>query len=430
MVKLTHQLVESLKPPAHGRYERRDSEARGLAIQVTERGAKSWLFWYTPKGGKRQKLTLGPFPAISLAAARRLVHDHKSGIAAGGDPAAEKRAAKEAAKQTAISGVTPRTVAEALALYIERKRLNGRRTWKSDEWNRDRHILPAWGARDLKDITPANIVALLNAVAAKKHRGMPTRGIAANRVYSLLSGLFNFAIRQAWIGVNPVAGLKPPIDERPRQFTLPGNQIKEMWRTIGTLADARVRDFYKLAFLTCARRGELLRMRWDEIDLEAGVWVIPGARTKNQQPWRVPLTGGALSLLRERKAISTSEYVLAGAGGRLDGVLKKDVLNEAHHDFLAALRAAGVNYRCGDLEFRQHDCRSLCATQLGAWSVIGPVIDRVLNHVRGGGITGRFYDHHDYFAEHARALIRWENWLNGIEQRGEVVHWPGVAVAS
>jgi integrase len=419
--KLTHQLIESLKPPARGRYERRDSEARGLAIQVTERGAKSWLFWYTPKGSKRQKLTLGPFPAISLSTARQLANKHKTSIAEGGDPAAEKRTAKVAAKQAAISGATPQTVAEALALYIERKRLNGRRAWKGDEWNGDTHILPAWGARNLKDISPANIVALLNGIATKKHRGKTTKGIAANRVYSLLSGLCNFAIRQAWIGTNPMAGLKPPVDEQPREFTLPGDQVRAIWRMVRTLEDARVRDFYRLTFLTCARRGELLRMRWNEIDLEAGVWVVPGARAKNKHSWRIPLTGAALSLLRERKAVSTREYILAGAGGRRDGVLKKDVLNEAHHALLEKLHAAGVNYRCGDLEFRGHDTRSLCATQLGEWGIPEPVIDKVLSHSENRGITRRHYNHHDYFPEHARALIRWENWLNGIEQRGDVV---------
>ena len=49
-----------------------------------------------------------------------------------------------------------------------------------------------------------------------------------------------------------------------------------------------------------------------------------------------------------------------------------------------------------------------------------PVIDAVLAHSRRG-ITRKFYNHHDYQAEHARALIRWENWLNGIEQRADVV---------
>lgn len=426
MEKLTHQRVESLKAPAHGRSERRDSEVRGLAIQVTERGAKSWLFWYTPKGGKRQKLTLGPFPALSLAAARQLASKYKTRIVEGADPAAEKRAASQAAR----NGAAPQTVAEAIRRYIERKRLNGRRAWKNDEWARDKHILPVWGARPLKDITHANIVALLNDIATKKHRGKSTKGIAANRVFTLLSGLFHFAIQQAWLGASPMVGLKPPIDERPRKFTLPGNQVRKIWQVVNTLGDARVRDFYRLAFLTCARRGELLRMRWDELDLEAGVWTITSARAKNNQVWRIPLTGAALSLLRDREAVSVSDYVLAGKGGRPDGALRKDVLHDAHRKLLAVLDAAGINYRCDDLSFRQHDCRSLCASQLGAWDVPEPVIDRVLCHSRGGGITGRHYNHHSYEPEHARALIRWENWLNDLEQRGDVVPLFQSAAAS
>ena len=139
--------------------------------------------------------------------------------------------------------------------------------------------------------------------------------------------------------------------------------MRKIWQVVNTLKDARVRDFYRLTFLTCGRRNEILGMRWDEVDLDSGVWVVPGGRTKNKHPWRVPLTGAALSLLRERKAVSTSEYVLAGKGGKSDGLLKYGWLNVHHHHLLKCLDDAGINHRSGDLELRAHDIRSLCASQ-------------------------------------------------------------------
>jgi integrase len=420
MKRLTDADVKSLKAPEHGRLEVRDSDVRGLTIRVTEKGSKSWILWYWHSAAKRKRrLTLGEYPAISLAKARDVAREHKKTIANGGDPAI--------AKQTEQA---PKTVGEAMALYIEESKRNNKRTWQGEVWLSNKHVLPVWRNRLLRDITRNNVIELLGRIAKAEHRGRPTKGVAANRAASLLSGLFSWAISQALCDVNPVRDTRRPTEEPPREFTLPGDQVRGIWRVVNTLKDARVRAFYILTFLTCARLSEVLGMRWDEIDLDGGLWVVPGARTKNKHPWRVPLTGTALSLLRERKAESISEFVLTGRGGKSDGVLKKAWLNEHHHKLLDLLLEARINYRCGDLAFRGHDIRSLCASQLGEWGVPEPAIDKVLNHSRRG-ITRKFYNHHDYFPEHQRALMRWENWLNGIEQRGEVVPlFPGVAAAS
>jgi len=420
MKRLTDADVKSLKAPQLGRLELRDLEARGLTIRVTEKGSKSWVFWYwDPTAKRKRRLTLGGYPAISLAAARDLVREHKRTISAGGDPAATKQTEQ-----------APKTVGEAMALYIEEGRRNNKRSWRGEVCLSNKHVLPVWRNRLLRDITRANVVELLNRIVKAEYRGRPTKGVAANRVASLISGLFSWCISQALCDVNPVRDTKRPTDEQPREFILPGDQVRRIWRVVNTLEDARVRAFYILTFLTCARRDEVLGMRWNEIDLEAGLWVVPGARTKNKHAWRVPLTSSALSLLRERKDESASEFVLTGKGGRSDGLLKRTWLTKHHHKLLDLLLGAQINYRCGDLAFRGHDIRSLCASQLGEWGVPEPAIDKVLNH-SSRGITRKFYNHHDYFPEHQRALIRWENWLNGVEQRGEVVPlFPGVAAAS
>jgi hypothetical protein len=145
MKKLTAATIDSLKAPEHGRLEVRDTEVRGLAIRVTEKGAKSWCLWYWNAAAKRKRrLTLGDFPAITLAAARELAREHKTIIAKGGDPAATKQTAE-----------VPKTVGEVMSLYIEHGKRNHKRSWQGEEWKANKHVLPFWKNRLLRDITRA-----------------------------------------------------------------------------------------------------------------------------------------------------------------------------------------------------------------------------------------------------------------------------------
>jgi integrase len=399
MRKLIDVFVKTLAAPAKGRIEVRDSEIPGFAIRVTENGAKSWILIYHLNGRKR-RLTLGSYPEMSLAEARRRARQYRGDVENGEDPVAVKRSARAA-----------QTVGEAAEVYIERWAKPNKRTWTGDQWMLNKHVLPYWRNRKLREIQRADVIDLLERVA----KNAP---ILANRVRALLSKLFRFAISQALCDFNPVRDTMRLAKESPREFSLTPAQIRTIWKAINELVNNRVRDFYRLSFLTCARRSEVLGMQWDELDLDAALWSLPVERMKNGRAWRVPLPPTAVAVLRERKECTgESLSVFADQNGEL---LKPGGLRFAHCAFT---KAVGI-------PFRVHDIRSISCTQIAEMGAPPDVLDALLAHVNPG-TTRRHYDRYTREPEHRRALLRWDNWLQGlVEPRGEVVQFPSVAVAS
>jgi integrase len=398
MRELTDAYVRTVSAPATGRVELRDSKTPGFALRVTEKGSKSWVLIYY-LNVRKARLTLGAYPEMSLAEARKLARKHRNEIENGKDPAAVKRRARAA-----------QTVSEAAEVYIERWAKPNKRTWTGDQWMLNKHVLPYWRDRKLREIQRADVIDLLERIAK-------TAPVVANRVRALLSKLFRFAISQALCEVNPVRDTVRPAKENPREFSLTPAQIRTVWSAVNELQNDRVRDFYKISFLTCGRRGEVLGMQWEEIDLDAALWSVPVDRTKNGRAWRVPLPATAVAVLSERKArAGASPLVFADADGQL---LKPGGLRFTHCAFT---KAVGV-------PFRVHDIRSISVTQIAEMGTPPDVLDACLNHVNSG-VTRRHYDHYSRQPEHRRALSRWDSWLQGAEQRGEVVHLPSFSVAS
>jgi integrase len=400
MRKLTDAFVKTLAAPAKGRIERRDAEIPGFAIRVTEKGAKSWILVYYLRG-RKCRLTLGSYPELSLADARKRARQHRGEVERGENPAASKRSARAA-----------QTVGEAAAVYIERWARPNKRSWEGDQWMLGKYVLPYWQDRKLREIGRGDVIDLLERVA----RSTP---VTANRVRALLSKLFSFAVSQALCDTNPVRDTARPTKENPREFSLTPAQIRTVWKGVGELEDERVRAFYKLAFLTCARRGELLGMTWPEVDLDAALWSLPVERAKNGRAWRVPLTPTAVAVLRERKTrASESPFVFADERGT---PLPHWALEAAHYAFVKRI----------GIRFRIHDARSISCTQIAEMGAAPDVLDALLNHLDSRSVTRRHYDRYTREPEHRRALLRWDHWLQGVvEPRGEVVQFPSVAVAS
>jgi integrase len=415
MKDLTTQFLNAVPLPQQGkRREYRDGNTTGLAMRVTAagkkgQGSKTWVLLYSnPLSHKKCRLTIGPFPAITLARARELARQEKEIIAERRDPITERR---KAAEEAARKAREMRTFGDVAADWVADRRAAKKRSLSNDEDNLRKWVLPQWRDREIGSIKRKEILELLQSVKV----GTPT-GKQANRVRSLLSTIFNYAVDLEIVERSPASRIKPLVKETPRKLQLLPRQIHDIWNAACAIEDERMRDCYKLLLLTCARAGEIRNLPWREIDLDAKEWLRASDRdAKNDRAWTVPLPPAAVELLRERKERAGDADVLV-----LGTRLTKQQLHEFHVGFKSKV---GIN-------FRLHDWRSVGLSQMEKEFGLSAIVrERILGHVRKGGISDTEYNSHDYLAQHRVALARWQSWLNDEEMPSNVVPLRPASVA-
>ncbi len=171
----------------HPRELLRQQDDRRLVLRVMPMGGKTWNFVYR-SAGTPQWLTLGSYPAVSLADARALALDKRHAVEVEGrDPAAERRTEREIAKLPPAAAPAVYTFADLATLY-ETFAKGKKKTWKDDVAKIRRHLLPAWGVLPLRSITRVHVHELLDRLAGQ---GMT---IGVNRVQALISRLFTLAL--------------------------------------------------------------------------------------------------------------------------------------------------------------------------------------------------------------------------------------------
>jgi hypothetical protein len=253
--KLTDRFVERAKPPARGRVEYFDAAFPGLALRITENGGRSWCAFYRFKGRLR-RFTIGHYPAIKPAQARREAAAALERVREGVDPAEEKRAHREMRTPEADTF-------GAVALdYLERHHRKNSRESTFLEAKRDieRNVLPKWRSRPIASISRRDVVDLIDGVIA---RGAE---VQANRTLARLRALFNWAIEKDRVAASPVARMKLPTQEQARDRVLSDDELRWLWQGSDEIGWP-FGPLVKLLLLTAQRRDEVAGMEWPEIDL-------------------------------------------------------------------------------------------------------------------------------------------------------------------
>lgn len=302
---LTEAAVERYRRPTKGRTEVSDTEP-GLFLWITPNGTKSWvaIFRLPDAAGKRsqrRKMVLGRYPAMGILAARKATGEIMALAAQGIDPevkAAEARAAEEwdAASRRAQSFAN---VAEEYVAAMKASKLVGGRkrpvtpgTAIGRESLLTRLVLPTLGDTPLGDITPAMIARLLSRI---EKEGGPVDATLKN-----IRMVFRFAqSRGLFHGQLPTAGMtarQAPVKE---VRALTDEELRAVWHASkrqGGSFGAVVR----MLMLTGQRRSEIAELRWDEVDWDRQLLIVPADRVKNRAgTHEVPLTAPALAILRE-----------------------------------------------------------------------------------------------------------------------------------
>ena len=377
---LTARFVASVKP-TRARVEYFDREVPGLVLRVTPSGAKSWSIRYWHRGRQR-RLTIGSAAVLSLSVARDRARDELYEVSQGNDPAGRKREAATAA-----------TVADLVDLYIEKWAKPRKRSWRDDDRRLRKHVLPVWRHRAPTEITRADVRRLVEAIADDG------AAVEANRVTSLLSKLFAFALDRDLVPANPAARIRKPTVERPRDRVLTEDELQTLWAAWEGLGGPMA-AYYKLRLLTAQRGGEVAAMRWQDVDRTGHWWTIPAAVSKNGLPHRVPICAEALGIISSlhaaketlatedvnERTIEKRTYVVAGARGKRQQA--------------DAARAFAV------ADFRGHDLRRTAASLMAGGGIPRLTISKILNHVERD-VTA-VYDRHSYDAEKVAALAWWD----------------------
>ena len=253
-------------------------------------GLKVWNVRYFTEG-KPWRYRLGAWPTLSIDAARRAATKTLQDVANGTNPQADRLQQRI---KHALGLDRAETVAFAWAQY-ERKHVDKKlKASTAHEIRRigKLHILPKIGKRNMAEVTPREVKAIVERVAE-------TAPVGANRTLAVLSAFYSWAIDQLLVATNPCAGLKKPTEERDRKRKriLSETEIKWLWRACEKVGYPWG-QMAQIGLLTGARRGEVAGMQRDEMNYEKRTWTLPATRTKNKRGHIIYITDQLKAILK------------------------------------------------------------------------------------------------------------------------------------
>jgi integrase len=369
---MTDAKVAAIKPPATGQAEHKDGGpgyVRGLRLRVGTSGKKTWIV-RARAGDKIVNRKLGTFPAMGLSAARTAAGRLLEAIANDGTTEAADR--------------TFGAVAEA---WLEKKRADKRRNKSVDLQERrlELHVLPKWRNRKIAEIRRRDVRDLIDGIEGD---------VLPNRVLTVVRTVFRFALTRDWIEASPAEGIEKPKDETERDRFLDMAEAKRVWDATALLGYP-FGPYVRALMLTGQRRTEVAAMRWNDVDLDAGTWLLKAADTKGERAHLVPLSQPMVDLLKGLPQLG--DYVFTTDGQtHISGYAKGKARLDA---FLAAGSSPPEPWTL-------HDLRRTVGTHMARLGVTKDVRARVLNHAMAG-VTDRAYNIFDYAADKRSALDRW-----------------------
>lgn len=381
-----------------------------VAIRLSYGGARSWICQPRVLREGRwvpARITLGRWPEMSLADARRQARAAVDAAADGKDPkgmARTHRALLEVRSRDTFALVAE----DFMARYFNSHPRAARTKAAYKQLLLVGEDLANWRDRPISSITRRDVLDVIDQIM---DRDAPA---TANRTLAYLKRFLSWCVEREILLASPVAGMRRPAEERARDRALSAKEIPEVWAAFDA-EGGMFGSIFKLLLLTGQRRGEVAGLTIDElVDLDgaAAQWELPSTRTKNGRPHVVPLAPQAVAILKSRPRFAGSRLLFTAGGKAPTSGLSK--AKDRIDSIIAANRkAAGIAEAMP--HWTAHDLRRTFSTGTHGEPLSVPphVVEAVLNHISGhrAGVAGT-YNRALYREEKKRALEAWADYLD------------------
>ncbi|MCC6197757.1 MAG: integrase arm-type DNA-binding domain-containing protein [Burkholderiales bacterium] len=394
---LTDRAIRNAQPGKH-------ADGFGMYIEVTPDGARYWRLKYR-FGGKERRLSLGVYPAVTLAQARKRRDAARELLADGVDPSARRKADKRDAERRAANSF------EAVAREWFDKQAHGWTAKHADDVLRrlEGNLFPDLGGLPVAGIGAPELLAVARTIESRGAHDL------AHRMVGVAGQVFRYAVATGRCERDPSRDLRGALKpHRARgQHAVAPDELPALLRAIdgyAAIGDQQTALALRLLCLTFVRTSELIGAQWDELrglDSDAPTWEVPAERMKTKAAHVVPLSRQALALLGQlRMMAGVSRYVLPGRNP------DKPISNNT---LLFALYRLGYKGK-----MTGHGFRAVASSALNEAGFRPDVIERQLAHKEPNKVRAA-YNRTEYLPERRTMMQQWADMVDAYARGANVV---------
>jgi integrase len=392
---LTDAHVRKIKPLEK---KKRYADEKGLYLEVTPSGGRFWRLKYR-FNGRESTLTIGSYPEVPLAQARRTRDGARVQLYKNIDP--------NAAKNDRLQQTDENKLFKTLAMewMEDRKAVIKENTYLRDLSVFEKDIFPVLGDVPIDQIKGKDVVACAKKIEARGAQEMAKRSIP------LVGRIFRFAIRKGLIENDPTPHLQEAL--KPRKVKhMARLDISEFPPFLERMdryhGNPVIKTALQLMTLTFVRTAELRMMEWDEIDFDNKLWRIPAEKMKMALPHIVPLSRQAIELLESLlQHTGRKQYVFYNHS------TAKPMSSNA---ILCVIRTMGYNGR-----MTGHGFRGLASTTLHEQGYKHDAIEIQLAH-RVGNAVSQAYNHAQHLEYRTKMMQDWSDYIDSL--RTKIIPFP------
>lgn len=380
---LTELQVKNAKPRERSYMVRDD---KGLYLRVDPSGRKYWILRYW-ENNKEHKLSLGPYPDLSMKDARLKRDEIQTARAKGESPS--RKAAE-----------TPQTLSDTADEWLNvRMKDRDEDYLQTIRFRLNKYVLPILGSCPLREITSGHILQMCRSIESTGHDE------TAKRVKAVIGQIYRYAIAAGYTDSDPTSALlgalRPRNNKHYATLTNP-SEIATLMKAMKAYPYTVMRCAMLFSIYTAARPGEIRSAEWSEI--RPDTWDIPAEKMKMKRRHIVPLSSQVREILDALKPITGNSRWLFPTPRNNGRCMSENGVR-------VALRTIGFTKE----QITPHGFRAMFSTIANEHGINRDVIERQLAHVEGNTVRGA-YNHAEYMPERIKLMQWWADYLDRLTE--------------